>query len=249
MKDAPRKLAVIAAVAFAIAAPAAQAVLDIGLSASQFADQGDSTLRAAGYAFSIWSLIYLGLIAYALWQALPRNTGNPAIRALAWPSALAIALTGAWIFASALNERWLTVAIIVAAAAAMVFGLMRASRGKSTFMDWLLVWWPLGLLGGWLTIASAVNILTVMTAEGLIGSGSALLYGMAGVIATAAVALWVLRRTAVLPYGAAVTWGLVAVWVAERPGEPALAWLAMACAVVVGLAALWWGRPATAGKR
>lgn len=248
MKDAPRKLAVIAAVVFAIAAPAAQAYLDIGLSASEFADQGNSTLRAAGYAFSIWSLIYLGLAAYAVWQALPRNTGNPAVKALAWPSVFAIVATGAWIYASAFNERWLTVAIIVAAAAAMVFGLVRASRGKSTFLDWLLVWWPLGLLAGWLTVASAVNILTVMTAEGMIGRDTALLAAAVGVLATAAVALWVVRRTAVLPYGVAVVWGLVAVWVAERPDNPALGWLAMFCAVAVGLAAAWYGRP-TSGKR
>lgn len=248
MKDAPRKLAVIAAVVFGVAAPAAQAYFDIGLSASEFADQGNSTLRAAGYAFSIWSLIYLGLAAYAVWQALPRNTGNPAIKALAWPSVFSIAATGAWIYASAFNERWLTVAIIVAAAAVMIFGLMRASRGRSSFLDWLLVWWPLGLLAGWLTIASAVNILTIMTAEGMIGPADALLYGAAGILVTTGIALAVLRRTAVLPYGAAVTWGLVAVWVAERPGNPAAAWLAMACAVVVGLAALWWGRP-NAGKR
>jgi hypothetical protein len=248
MKDAPRKLAVIAAVVFAIAAPAAQAYFDIGLSASEFADQGNTTLRAAGYAFSIWSLIYLGLAAYAIWQALPRNTGNAAIKALAWPSVFSIAATGAWIYASAFNERWLTVAIIVAAAAVMIFGLMRASRGKSTFLDWLFVWWPLGLLAGWLTVAAAVNILTVMTAEDMISRDTALLAAAAGVLVTAAVALWVVRRTAVLPYGAAVVWGLVAVWVAERPDNPALGWLAMLCAVAVGLAAAWYGRP-TSGKR
>lgn len=248
MKDAPRKLAVIAAVVFAISAPAAQAYFDIGLSASEFADQGNETLRAAGYAFSIWSLIYLGLAAFALWQALPKNTGNAAIKALAWPSVLAIALTGAWIFASAFNERWLTVAIIVAAAAVMIFGLMHASRGRSTFMDWLLVWWPLGLLAGWLTVASAVNILTVLTAERIVTGDTALFAGAAGVLVTAAVALWVQRRSAVLPYGAAVAWGLLAVWVAERPDNPIVGWLALACAVAIGLAAAWWGRP-TSGKR
>ncbi|MCR5875789.1 hypothetical protein LRS10_17425 [Phenylobacterium sp. J426] len=239
----------IAAVVFAIAAPASQAYFDVGLSASEFADQGNSTLRAAGYAFSIWSLIYLGLAAYAIWQALPRNTGNAAIRALAWPSVFTIAATGAWIYASAFNARWLTVAIIAAAAAVMIFGLMRASRGKSAFLDWLLVWWPLGLLAGWLTVASAVNILTIMTAEGLIAPDPAVLYGAAGVLITTGVALWVLRRTAVLPYGAAVAWGLVAVWVAERPDNPIAAWLALACAIAVGLAAAWWGRPATSGRR
>jgi hypothetical protein len=244
MKDAPRKLAVIAAVVFAIAAPAVQNLMDIGLSAAEFSRQGDSTLRAAGYAFSIWSLIYLGLAAFAVWQALPRNTSDPAIRALAWPAAFTITATGVWIFASALDARWATVAIIVAAAAVMILGLVRASRGRSTFLNWLLVWWPLGLLGGWLTIASAVNILTVMTAEGMIPRADALLYAAAGLLAVAAVALWVLRRTAVLPYGAAVTWGLIGVWVAEQPNQPLVAWLALAGAVVVGLAALWWGRPA-----
>jgi hypothetical protein len=248
VKDAPRKLAVIVAVAFAILAPAAQAYFDIGLSASEFSGQGDSTLRAAGYAFSIWSLIYLGLAAYAVWQALPRNTGDPAIRALAWPSVFSIVATGAWIYASSFNQRWLTVVIIVVAAAVMTWGLIRASRAKSTFLNWLLVWWPLGLLGGWLTIASAINILTVLTAEGMIGLDTALMAGGLGILAVAAIALWVIRRSAVMPYGLAIAWGLVAVWVAERPGNPAAAWLALICAVAVGLAALWWGRP-TSAKR
>jgi hypothetical protein len=71
-----RTLAVIAAVLFAIAAPALQAIGDLGLSASDFAGQGDSTLRAAGYAFSIWSLIYVLLVAYAVWQATPKVRGT-----------------------------------------------------------------------------------------------------------------------------------------------------------------------------
>ena len=248
MKDGGRRLTVIAAGVFAIVAPAVQALYDIGLSASEFSRQGDSTLRAAGYAFSIWSLIYLGLAAYALWQALPRNATDATLRALGWPSVFAITATGAWIYASAFNARWLTVAIIVAAAVVMIYGLIRASRGKSTFLDCLLVWWPLGLLGGWLTIASAINILTVMTAEGLVAGSDALLYGAAGILVAAGIALWVVRRSAVMPYGLAVAWGLVAVWVAERPDNPAPAWLALACAIVVGLAALWWGRP-TSAKR
>ena len=51
---------------------------------------GDETLRAAGYAFSIWTLIYAGLIAYAAYQARPGAEDTPVLRRLGWLSALAI---------------------------------------------------------------------------------------------------------------------------------------------------------------
>ena len=47
--------------------------------------------------------------------------------------------------------------VIVAAAAVITWGLIRASRAKSTFLNWLLVWWPLGLLGGWLWPSESRN--------------------------------------------------------------------------------------------
>ena len=36
----------------------------------------------AGYVFSIWGLIYLGLIAYAIFQALPAQRENPRLRSI-----------------------------------------------------------------------------------------------------------------------------------------------------------------------
>ena len=38
-----------------------QMALGLGQSPAEFAADGDETLRAAGWAFSIWGLIYLGL--------------------------------------------------------------------------------------------------------------------------------------------------------------------------------------------
>ena len=114
-----RSLAVLAAVISAIAIPAIQMTQNIGLTAAEFSSQGDQTLRVAGYAFSIWGLIYFGLTAYAIYQlTMARET--PTLRAVAWPSVVAITGCGAWILASAFNQQALTVAIIVASAAVMV---------------------------------------------------------------------------------------------------------------------------------
>lgn len=250
MNDRLRKFLVVVAVAFAIGAPAVQALADLGLSASEFAGQGDGVLRAAGYAFSIWSVIYAGLVAYAIWQALPRNDGSRLLQLLAIPSMIAIAGCGLWICASALNWRWASVAIIVVSAATLCFGLIRAAASTEPARpaERLCVWWPLGLLAGWLTVAAAINIVTVLAAEGLI-AGLPKAAAFTGIVAVLIVALSVLRATHLSAYGVPIVWGLVAVWVAENAAKSDVAALAMGSAIIVGAYAAWQTRPPSAAPR
>ena len=58
-----RRLVVLAAALFAIIVPLVQNLAGLGLNQAEFAADGNSTLRVAGYAFSIWGLIYIGLLA------------------------------------------------------------------------------------------------------------------------------------------------------------------------------------------
>lgn len=228
------------AVVFAIAVPALQMGLDLGLSAKEFAGQGDSTLRAAPYAFSIWSVIYAGLIAYAVWQALPRNAADRRLDAIAGPAALAIAGCGVWIIASSADWKWTSIAVIVASAGALIAGMLRTAprEGSGGWRDSLLVWIPLALLAGWLSIASALNILTVLTAKGVIAD-AATAAAFAGIVAVLIVALAVLRASRLAAYGVPIAWGLVAVWAAERADKPDVAAVAMGSAVLVAAYAAW----------
>ena len=236
-KPVGRSLAVLAAVVAAIAIPAVQMTQHIGLSAAEFSGQGDQTLRAAGYAFSIWGLIYVGLAAYAIYQiATARET--PTLRAVAWPSVVAVAGCGAWILASAFNQQWLSVAIIVISAATMVMGLMRARADAPSpaFRDRLLIVWPLALLAGWLTIASAINILTVLTAQGIIGPD--LTWAVIGVAAVLLVGGFVAWRLRLAVYLVPIIWGLAGVYVAEQADKPVAAWLAAGAAVLLAVETL-----------
>lgn len=236
-KPLGRSLAVLAAVITAITIPAIQMTQNIGLTVAEFSSQGDQTLRVAGYAFSIWGLIYFGLAAYAIYQlTLARET--PTLRAVAWPSVVAIAGCGAWILASAFNQQWLTVAIIVASAAVMVAGLMRARADAPSpaFRDKLLIVWPLSLLAGWLTIASAINILTVLTAQRIISPAlSWAVIGITVVLTVGGLVGWRLRSPV---YLAPIAWGLIAVYVAEQADKPVAAWLAAGAALVLVAEAL-----------
>ncbi len=78
-----------------------------------------SYLAPAGPAFSIWSVIYLGLIVYSIWQALPRQRTNPRQRALGWLIALTMTLNGLWLVAARFGTLVLTVVVIVLLLAAL----------------------------------------------------------------------------------------------------------------------------------
>ncbi len=60
----------------------------------------DATAVApGGAAFSIWTLIYLGLIGLAVWQALPGHRANARQRQAGWWIAASMLLNATWILA------------------------------------------------------------------------------------------------------------------------------------------------------
>lgn len=243
----PRQIALLAAAAFAIGSPILQALGSIGLSPSEFSRAGDQTLRAAGYAFSIWSLIYIGLAAFAVYQAMRAQRADALLAIIAGPAFVAITGTGLWIWASAFDARWATVGIIVISAGYLTLGLLRAAANapRPDLKSRAFVWWPLSLLAGWLTIASAINVLTVLTAEGII-EAMPRAAGFVGIATVLIVALLALRARRLAVYGIPIAWGLVAVWVAENGSKSDVAALALGSAALVAAYAAWQARPTSA---
>jgi hypothetical protein len=230
-----QKIAVIVGVVAAILIPALQQALGLGISQAAFAAQGDGTLRAAGYAFSIWGLIYLGLAIFAVYQARVRETA--ALKCIRWPAAIATLACGLWIVVASANVMWATVVIILVAAVAAVTGLLRAAP-LATGRDRTFAVVPVALLAGWLTVAAPLNLIAVLTAMGLIPNHAIGLSALAGIAATLLVAAAVTGRSQVWAYPLPTAWGLAAVYVAERVDKPAVAWAAAGAALVLTMAGL-----------
>ncbi|MFO7533615.1 MAG: hypothetical protein R6W93_14240, partial [Candidatus Limnocylindrales bacterium] len=59
-----------------------------GLETGEISDRFPVLVTPAGYVFSIWSLIYLLLAAFTLYQALPSKRQQPELRAIGYLPAL-----------------------------------------------------------------------------------------------------------------------------------------------------------------
>ncbi|MBD3835913.1 hypothetical protein [Brevundimonas sp.] len=233
-----RRLVVLAAAVFAVVVPLVQNLAGLGLTQAEFAADGNSTLRVAGYAFSIWGLIYLGILAYAVRQVLPQTGESDMIRRMGWPSAVAFFGIGLWIIVAALNLKAASVMVIFASLIALLVPLLAlapVARRLGRFeRDRLLVLWPLAALAGWLTVAAPLNLITTLTAfealpDALAPSGWAIL----AIVATTAVALSLTAAVRTLAYPLPPAWGLLGAFVAEQSEKPAVAFTALACAVLL----------------
>lgn len=237
-----RRVLILIAALVAVTVAYGQMAWSIGQTPAEFSADGDSTLRVAGFAFAIWGVIYAWLMVYAVYQAIPSTTENPTIRALGWPSLLAFAGIGLWIVASAADWEWGSVGIIVVSLLSLLIPLvaraplLRAAPLKQR----ALVVWPLSLLAGWLTVASVVNLITVLTGQGLLPDVMGpKAWAAAAIVLTMAASLALTWRIDQWPYPLPIAWGLFGAFVAERSENILVAFVCLVGSVVVLLGGLW----------
>lgn len=184
-------------------------------------DRYDSWIDPAGYAFSIWGLIYVASLVFAAYQAAAARSDDSVLVAVRGPVALGFLLSGVWIllFQQELFFAAHVVLIALTAALAVAYArLSRQGRPRTRAERWAVAT-PIGLYLGWATVATVAGTSTTLLAVGVD-------------------ALW-LPASVWAPIVAAVA-GVIAVWVTlagpPEPGFPlAVAWALTAIAVEQGL--------------
>src|SRR4030065_1472463 len=86
----------------------------------------------AGYVFAIWGVIYIGLIAFAIFQALPSQRENPRLRAAGWWIALGGLANIAWIFLWHYEQFPLTLIAMLVLLGTLIIIYLGLDIGRST---------------------------------------------------------------------------------------------------------------------
>ena len=173
------------------------------------------SVQPAGYAFAIWSVIYLWLITHAV-TSLWKRAENPVWDRTRLPLVAAIALGSAWLSIAPVAPIVATVTILIMAGTAITAFL----RADTETDRWLLSA-PIAILAGWLSAAAAVSTGVVIAGYGLLSDTAAALVMIA---TTLALSIAVQRRKPRMPvYGLTVIWALAGIVVANAGLNPAAA--------------------------
>ncbi|MEX2515119.1 MAG: hypothetical protein WD335_03250 [Candidatus Paceibacterota bacterium] len=192
-------------------------------------ERSETLLNPATYAFSIWTLIYLGIFILALYQA--RDFFSPdKHNTLPWQ------LSGWFMLANILNGLWTYIfisgyiALSVIIISTLLFSLMvllwrlRIAIYDAAITTISMVWWPLLLYTGWVLVATVVNTASLLAAWGFILSAPL----AATVIIALGISLSIFlekRNVRLLVLGS--VWGIAAVAVAQYGVTPTV-WITAA---------------------
>lgn len=130
-----------------------------GVTPAEISDSFPVYFVPAGYVFSIWGLIYVMMIAFAVWQLLPKNVGRKELRELDvwfWMSCLA---NITWIFLWHYGQITVSVVSMVALLISLVVLYIKTHHAVfANNKDWLTTTLTFSTYLGWITVATVANI-------------------------------------------------------------------------------------------
>ncbi len=118
----------------------------------------------AGYVFSIWGVIYAGMIAFAVYQALPSQAANPSLRRIGILYLVTCVANVTWLLLWHYEQFvWTLVAMIVLLLALITIyrRLRDTSHRVSASERWSVVI-PFSIYLGWITVATIANVTDVL---------------------------------------------------------------------------------------
>lgn len=251
-KDMLRQISVILSILITLVVNGLANALPLnGQSTGEISDRFEVYFVPAGYVFSIWGLIYLGLIAYAIFQALPSQRENPRLRAIGWWVVLGGLANSIWIFLWHYEQFPLTLAAMLALLATLLVTYLRLGTGKtrvSAGERWA-VRVPFSIYLGWITVATVANVTSLLDYLQWDGFGVAPEIWM-GIMLLAVLVIAALmnftRRDAA--YAAVILWALAGISV-KHAAVPAVAvptWITFGLVVLTLAAALFIRKPVKA---
>ena len=199
-------------------------------------------ITPSGWAFSIWSLIYAGLAAFAVWQALPAQREDARLRKTGpWIMGIAIA-NGIWLVAWQYEFLWAALGVIIFYLFCLVRvmdALTRPARveGRTTFWLGFVVF---SIYTGWLTVATTLNASAVLKHVGFNAGLSEEAWGVVILAAAFGIAWMLYLRWRSVPFILVICWAYAAI-AAAHPDHLAIQVAAGALgASALAIASLGW---------
>jgi len=207
-----------------------------GQSTAVISDKFKVLFVPAGYVFAIWGVIYIGWIAFIIYQALPAQRANPRLQAAGWLFALASLANAVWLFCWHYEQLPLSVVVMLALLGLLIALYVRFGIGRvrPAAAEWWSVDAPFGLYLGWISVATIANISDLLYYGRWDGFGIAPeLWAVIMLAAAGVISLAMTQQRADVPYLLVIVWA-AGIAVKQSP-TPLVANGAAVTAVVVGL--------------
>lgn len=208
-----------------------------GISTGDISDAIPALFTPAGYVFAIWGIIYLALIGFTVYQALPSQKNNPRLQKISYWFFLSSLLNGIWIFLWHYGQVALSVLVMLGLLYSLLMvytrseiGILRPRRLEAWALDI-----PFGIYLGWISVATIANISALGVVSGWNGFGlSPVFWTVAVILVGVVLAFAMIIRRKEIAYPLVLVWAFAGIY-SVRQDVPAVGFTAAGAAGVIFL--------------
>lgn len=194
----------------------------------------------AGYAFAIWGVIFLALIAlgiYMLSLAFKAENENKFITQAAPTLTLAHLGNATWLWFWLNEQTGISVIIMLFILTMLISTVIRLKMelwdAPAKFIG--LVWIPISLFFGWISVATIANIAAYLKKINWTGGWSEITWTIIMIsVATLLAVIMILTRN-MREYSAVFIWAFIAIAVRHFDEIDSIAWSAIIGSIIIGL--------------
>lgn len=207
-------------------------------------DRYFNAFTPAGYAFSIWGLIYLGLAGFVVYTGrhlFGNKKTEPHLMKIGWWFVLSCLANSLWVVTWLYDHTGFSVLVMLF----LLFCLLkiivrtRMELDSHPFRKYLFIFWPFAVYTGWISIALIANVAAWLTKIGWNGWGlSEPAWTLIMICSAGLIQLAMITRRNLREAGAAGIWGLVAIAVSNSTHEGSTV-VVYACYVVAAVILLF----------
>ncbi len=184
---------------------------------------GGVLITPANYAFAIWGVIYLGLIALGVYQGLPSQRQNPTLRRMGYLLVFSSLAQIAWVFLFQYQLFALSLVAMLAILLPLIGIYQRLEISKhwvSRSQKWF-VHIPLSIYLAWISVATIVNVALTLYKLGWNGWGiSPQVWTAIALLAGAAITATLIIQRADMAFTLVIVWAFVAIAVRQVDKPP-----------------------------
>lgn len=179
-------------------------------------DRYQNYFTPAGYAFSIWGVIYLGLAGfiYYNWSTISERS-NELVSKIGWWFVVSCIANSAWVFAWLNDELVVSVCLMVVLLVSLLMINQNITTGRREHFDnktLLLVKWPFNIYFGWVSVALIANVAALLTKLGWDGWGiPGVTWTIIMIVIAGVVNVFILFVKKFNPFALVGIWALIAI--------------------------------------
>lgn len=201
----------------------------------------ENLFTPAGYAFSIWGLIFLALFAQAIFfisRAFSPTKDSDFLSQIGPYLIMANIGNGLWTYMWLMEHSGMSVIVMLGILTSLVITILNTNMEKwnapRPIIFWL--WWPIALYSGWIAVATIANISAYLAKAGWTGGIPEETWAVAMIILAVILNLFMIATRNLREFASVGVWALIAIAVRHWGSLPSLQWTAILGALVLFIA-------------